>query len=237
MIGLVRRIVVISVVVLALFACGVVLALAASGGESTPISKTQAVVYAHAVNLRPGDVPGMHSFGGSEANGQAQVVKFQLTPATGCGSPDSGEEFAVLSPVFRRLGGKQRASVGGYLSLPAEGLHSKVAVKQSAAEQERDFSAVVCDNGHIEKSTRSARHQVLPSPLPTVRVLGRRTWRTAPRAMFGTANVTVYSDRFSFVVGPAEIVLAVTSAPGPPHTERERRLVSLLYRRAEAHKL
>jgi hypothetical protein len=235
MIVLVRRIVVISAVVLALLACGVVGALAAPGGESTPISRTQAVAYAHAVNLRPGDVPGMHSFGGSEANGL--VVKFRLTPATGCGSADSGEEFDVYSPVFRRLGRRHRASVHGYLSLPAEGLHSKVDVKQSAAEQERDFSAVMCDNAHIVKTRRSARHQVLPSPLPGVGLLGTRTWRTAPKAMFGTANVTLYSDRFSFVVGPAEIVLAITSAPGPPRTELERRLLSLLYSRAEAHKL
>jgi hypothetical protein len=232
MIVLVRRIVVISVVVLTLLACGVVVALAASGGESAPISMTHAVAYAHTVNLRPGDVPGMHSFGGLDATGQ--VVNFQLTPVRGCGSVDRGKEFDVYSPIFRRPGRAQRR---GYLPLPAEGLHSKVAVKPSAVEQERDFSAFVCDNARIEAMRRSARHQVLPSPLPGVRVFGTRTWRTAPRAMFGTADVTLYSDRFNFVVGPAEIVLVIGRAPSPPRTELERRLLSLLYSRAEAHKL
>ncbi len=199
------------------------------------MTRAKAVAYAQAVNLRPGDVPSMHAFGGLEATGQ--IVHFQLTPVRSCGSADSGEEFDVYSPTFRRLGRVQRARVSGYLSLPAEGLHSKVAVKQSAAEQERDFSAHVCDNAHFEATRRSARHQDLPSPLFGVRILGVRTWRTAPRVMFGTANVTLYSDRFSFVVGPAEIVLAITSTPGPPRTELERRLLLLLDSRAKAHRL
>jgi hypothetical protein len=171
----------------------------------------------------------MHSFGGREPNGV--VVSFQLTPAPGCGSAENGEEFDVFSPTFRRLDRTR------HVSLRAEGLHSRVAVKLSAIEAEHDFYAFVCDNAHNEELIRSARHQVLPSPLPGVRVFGTRDSRTASRTMFGTAKVTLYSDRFIFVVGPAEIVLAVTSAPRPPRAELERSLLSLLYRRAEAHKL
>jgi hypothetical protein len=172
----------------------------------------------------------MHGFGGLENNGE--VVNFRLTPARGCGSGDSGTEFDMFSPSFRRLG-SGRPVGGGYMSLPTEGLHSKVAVKASAAEQERDFSAHVCDEAH----SRRPRTRALPSPLARVRIVGKRSWPTAPRAIFGTANVTLYSDRFTFVVGPAEVVLVVSSAPGPPNAERERRLLGLLYSRAEAHKL
>jgi hypothetical protein len=50
--------------------------------------------------------------------------------------------------------------------------------------------------------------------------------------MFRSRNVALYRDRFTFVVGPAEVVLAVSSAPRPPRAEPERRLVSLLYERA-----
>jgi hypothetical protein len=218
-------------------ACSVTgLVLTGCGGGSGHITKARAVAYARAVNLRRSDVPGMASFGGLEANGE--VVNFQLTPAPGCGSADSGEEFDVYSPMFRRLGKGQGARVGGgYLSLPAEGVHSKVAVKQSTAEDERDFSALVCGNAHFEATRHTPRHRGLPSPLSGVRVLGVRTWTIAQRATFGTANVSVYNDRFSFVVGPAEVELAVTSAPGPPRAELERHLLSLLYGRAEAHKL
>jgi hypothetical protein len=236
MIAPVRRMVVISAPLLTLLACGAAVALAASGGESTPISKAHAVAFAHAVNLRAGDVPDLRSFGrrGGDAAGQVVSLWFRLTPMSGCGSADRGEEFDVFSPIFRRLDTKR---IGRHVSLPAEGLQSKVAIKQSAAEQERDFAAHLCDEAHFEAARRSARRQDLPSPLPGVRVLGVRTWRTAPRAWFGTANVTMYSDGFSFVVGPAEIVLAITSAPRPPRAELEQRLLSLLYGRAEAHKL
>jgi hypothetical protein len=206
----------------------------ASGhSASVPITRAQAVAFARAVNLRSGDVPGMHGFGGRETNGS--VVSFRLTPTHGCGYADSGEEFDVYSPVFRRL--DRRRVGGGYLSLPAEGLHSKVAVKQRAAEQERDFSAHVCDEAQSEAAGRSTRTQALPSPLPGVRMLGERTRRAVPKDVFGTSNVALYSDRFSFVVGAAEVVLVVSSAPGPPHAELERRLLSLLYDRAEAHKV
>jgi hypothetical protein len=58
MILLVRRLAVISVVVLAVLASRVVVALAASGGESRPITKAQAVAFANAVNLRQADLPG-----------------------------------------------------------------------------------------------------------------------------------------------------------------------------------
>lgn len=55
--------------------------------------------------------------------------------------------------------------------------------------------------------------------------------------MFGPTKVRLYSDGFRFVVGPAEVKLAVTSAPRPPNAELERRLLALLYSRATAQKL
>jgi hypothetical protein len=54
---------------------------------------------------------------------------------------------------------------------------------------------------------------------------------------FGTHNTTLYTDGFRFVVGPAEVLLAVISAPRPPRAEFERRLLQLLYSRAKAHRL
>jgi hypothetical protein len=202
-----------------------------SGGDH--ITKSQAVGYARAVNLRPGDVPGMSSEGGHEPNGA--VVGFEVTPSRGCGASDRGERFDFYSPIFRGSRGERRATArGGYLRLPAEGLHSKIAVMKNAAEQERDFSALGCD---LLSEAPRRKAQRLPSPLPGPRVLGLRTWRTAPTYMFGTTNVLIYSDGFRFVMGPAEIKLAVTSAPRPPSAELERRLLSLLYSRAKAHRL
>jgi hypothetical protein len=206
------------------------------GSHQRGIARAEAVAYAHAVNLRPSDVPGMSGVVGHEQNGQ--IVNFRLTPERGCGAEDSGEEFVVYSGIFRRSSRGQRGRVvGAYRSLPAEGLHSRVAVMQSTAEQERDFAASLCDHARSEAARGVTRSQDLPSPLPGLRVLGVRSWRVAPKSVFGIANVTLYDDHFSFVVGPAEIVLNLNSAPRPPSPELERRLLSLLYNRAKAHKL
>jgi hypothetical protein len=203
----------------------VVLASGCGSGDHR-VTRAQAIAFARAVNLRR--VVGMSSEGGHEPNGQ--VVRFELTPSHGCGPSDRGERFDFYSPIFRRSRGERRGPAGGHVPLPTEGLHSKVSVLQSAAEQERDFSARACDTRSEAKKPNAQR---LPSPLLGVRVLGLRTWRTAPRYMFGPTNVLLYSDGFHFVVGPAEVKLAVMSAPRPPNAEREHYLLLLLYNRAK----
>ena len=63
-------------------------------------------------------------------------------------------------------------------------------------------------------------------------MLGLRTWRSAPSDIFGRTNAVLYSDGFHFVMGAAEVKLAVSSAPHPPDAGREHYLLSLLYNRA-----
>jgi hypothetical protein len=192
------------------------------GSHEARTTRAEALAFGHAVNLAPDDVPGMHSFGSREPSGS--IVHFQLTPRSGCGATDRGERFDVYSPAFSTARGDPQP-------LPAEDLHSRVAVMRTAGEQGRDFAANVCSTKKSEASTGTTRTQTLPSPLPGVEVFGLRTWTVAPSYKFG-AGVSQYSDRFSFAVGPAEVVLAITSAPRPPRAGRERSLVSLLYERA-----
>jgi hypothetical protein len=99
---------------------------------------------------------------------------------------------------------------------------------RSAAVASRDFAAAhTCLRN---KRTPAGSTQVLRSPLPAIEVNGEREHVHAPQFVF-------YRDRFSFVVRAAEIVLNIESAPRPPHTGVERRLLLLLNNRAEAHKL
>jgi hypothetical protein len=204
------------------------LAPGCGGGHSSNVTRAQAVAFARSVNLRARDVPEMHAFFGREDNGE--LVRFELIPQHGCGAIDRGERIDVNSPIF---------SLGhGYPTpLPAEGLHSRIQVMRSSGEQERDFAARACDVRRSESKRGAAREIDLPSPLPGIRVHAVRTWQVAPRYMFARANITRYSDRFTFSVGPAEVILSVAGAPHPPRAELERRLLSLLYRRAAAHKL
>ncbi len=202
-----------------------VLPLSGCGSEAHRVTRAQAIAFADEVNLR--HVLGMSSEGGHEPNGQ--VVRFELTPSHRCGPSDRGERFDFYSPIFRQSGRGHREHADPPVPLPAEGLHSKISVMVSAAEQEHDFSALDCD---ARSGAKKPNAQRLPSPLPGVRVLGLRTWSSAPRSIFGGTNAVLYSDGFRFVVGAAEVKLAVSSAPHPPDARREHYLLSLLYSRA-----
>jgi hypothetical protein len=201
------------------------LLMSGCGSEGHRVTRAQAAAFANEVNLR--HVLSMSSEGGHEPNGQ--VVRFEVTPSHRCGPSDRGERFDFYSPIFRQSGGGHHAHAGPPVPLPAEGLHSKISVMESAGEQERDFSALGCDARSEAKKPNAQR---LPSPLSGVRVLGLRTWRSAPSDIFGRTNAVLYSDGFHFVVGAAEVKLAVSSAPHPPDAGREHYLLSLLYNRA-----
>jgi hypothetical protein len=211
----------------ALGGAALVLLASGCGGGTHRVTRAQALAFGREVN--PRQILGMSSEGGHEPDGE--VARFELIPSRGCGRAIRGERFDFYSPIFRRSRGRQRVHPSGsHLPLPIEGLHSKVSVMQSAAAQGRDFSARVCD---MRSRATKPDAQRLPSPLLGVRVLGLRTWRPSPRYMFGPANVRLYSDGFSFVVGSAEVKLAVTSSPRPPNAGLEHYLLSLLYNRAK----
>jgi hypothetical protein len=199
-----------------------------SGGHRG--TRAEAIAFAGGVNLRAGEfTENVSSEGAPEPDGA--VVRFEVTPPRGCGPSYRGERFDFYSPVFRPSARARRVRLaGGHLSLPAEGFHSKVSVMKSAGEAQRDFSANAC----AARAAAEAHHaQLLPGPaLPMVRLLGLRTWRTAPSYMFERTDVRLYSDGFRFVMGAAEVKLAVTSAPRPPRAELERHLLSVLYNEA-----
>lgn len=211
----------------ALGGAAIVLLASGCGGGTHRVTRAHALVFAREVNLT--QILGMSGEGGHEPDGG--VSRFELTPSLGCGRAIRGERFDFYSPIFRRSRGRQRVRPSGsHRPLSLEGLHSKVSVMQSAAAQGRDFSARLRD---MRSKATKPDAQRLPSPPLGVNVLGLRTWRRAPRHMFGPADVLLYSDGFSFVVGPAEVKLAVTSSPRPPNAGLEHYLLSLLYDRAK----
>ena len=237
MIGLVRRIVAISVVVLALFACGVVVALAASGGESTPLSKTQAVAFARAVNLRASDLPGakteeVPSYERAQNEREAQV---SWAKTIRCARHD----LAVRRPI----------DVGAPVSLLLAGRYvgDGVRVMPSETVAASEVGAFASKRGHLcfaraaQVSVTSANEPPEnPEPLKTTFLqLGRSLGVGAigvQTVSSATGSRALYSDAVLFRVGSAEIeFFAFGKQPFPAATER--RLLSLLYRRAEAHKL
>jgi hypothetical protein len=241
MIVFVRRIIVISVVVVALLAGGVVVALAAPGGESRPISKARAEAFAHAVNLRAGDLPGakreeVPSYERAQDEREAQV---SWAKTVRCARHD----LAVHRPIH----------VGAWKLILFDGpwtVIDAVRVMPSESVAASEVGAFASKPGHVcfaraaQPSVTSANEPPKkPEPLKTTFLqLGRSLGagaigvQTVTNAPISTTGSTLYSDAVLFRVGAAEILfVAAGKQPFPAATEGK--LLSLLHSRAEAHRL
>jgi hypothetical protein len=217
---------------------------ASSTGESTLLSH-RAVAYANAVNLRAGDVPGL-------AASRLRLKNTRhgwLDPVEGCDGGGGQKVTGIISPRF-----SASLDHGGVLTLlPLEAVQSTVFPAVSPATASRALQAAVSARGlsclkQILGSAESQaehgpREPILtqievsapPSPLRNVRVYGLRT--TAKSDFSTTSRSNYYEEFFAFMVGSTVITLNATGDPHPVPAGTERRLLSLLYNRAEAHKL
>ncbi len=179
----------------------------------TPITSAQALAYAHAVNLRAGDLPGTTS------KRYVEVVKYQRKhgPFPRCSHLPAGELLMkVQSPIFGSAYWWARSTVAAMSS------DTFAATYVSALGNPND------------------RHCLLP-PQPELKV-AFGTLPIAPPSMglratdgAGTPAQT-HQDFFAFAAGRAVVTLTISGSRTPPLTT-DRRLLSLLYQRAKAHKL
>jgi hypothetical protein len=219
-------------------------AVVGAASSSAPVTKGQAAAYAHAVNLLPADLPDM-TIVASEREGKAPTPgDRELATCDGGPNPDR-----VISKI-------KSATFKGSVEGVQEEIKSSVEVEPTealAAENRRvalsgrflrclgrllPQTFAKADGGgraHWGRATVSR----LPTPLPgTAGSFGVQitTTVTTP-ARVGQPPIPVYIDEFGFVSGSAEIGLSVFGAPQPVPTETTERLLALLHRRAEAHKL
>lgn len=229
---------------------------ASSGGVSTAFTKAQAIAYADAVNLRAGAVPG---FLGGLLPHKREITHGPFGGAMErCdGGVVGGEVIGIISQGFTRDIAR-RAPPSAQLSLASdEEVQSAVFLTGSASLASREFAAIdsararPCLKRLYEEETATKVRKgasaekplfshveisALRSPLRGVSVYGLRM--TAPVALSGTkGHFIYYQDSFGFVIGPALITLSVAGYdPGVLPSATERRLLALLYQRAEAHK-
>jgi hypothetical protein len=225
MIRLVRQIVVTWLFLVA------TVALAAGCGTDSPapngsVTKVQAAAYAKAVNLRQGDLPPTRP-------GLPLLTVF--VPRSGSGVFFCGHGTAATNrapPAY-----SPAIEGGGVVAI------SGVRVMLSKLVAAIEVAALTVEHRHMCGEAPSRQQVGGPLPLrigvPAAHpALGARTISAVPRrAVRGEPQTRFYSDTFVFAVGPAEIALIVSSVQKPPPTAFERHLVSLLYSRAEAHKL
>jgi hypothetical protein len=209
-----------------------------------PVTKAQAA-YAHAVNLRAGDVPGL-------AASRLHLPKTRhgwLDPVEGCDGSGGQKVTGIISPRF-----SASLDHGGVLTLlPLEAMQSTVFPAVSPVTASRELQSAVSARGRsclkqilgsTENQAEHGRREPIltqievsapPSPLRNVRVYGVRM--TAKSDFGTTSRSNYYEEFFAFVVRSTVITLNATGDPHPIPPATERRLLSLLYSRAKTHAL
>jgi hypothetical protein len=208
-------------------AAGMIAGCGGSGSESGAsgqVSRAQALAFAHAVNLRPADIP------------KAKPKSFETTTAHAGSKPESAE-FLCAPPSTRKhaLGEVRSATfarTGGIANSAVRVLDSEAAATAAVAAlaKQHALSCLPASEGTLRVSVSQ-----LPATLPGGHPVA--ALRTTASATGASNGPHFYTDTYVFSAGPAEVALAVVSALKTPDVTTEQRLLALLYARALAHKL
>jgi hypothetical protein len=224
MITRVIRLAAILVILVALTGCAVTVALAVPASASAPVTKTEGVAFARAVNLQAGDLPGATEPVMGSAHG------------AGCGRPSGKRSHPVVD---------EASVLSDHFWLVASG----VRVMKTEALAEAEVSAFASRRGRVclarelgegvrveGKTVRSVLIKV--TVVPTAKALGPGAigLHVLAKRPHTPKTAILYASGFVFRVGPAEIEF-VRLGERPFPTATEWRLLGLLHSRAEAHKL
>lgn len=196
---------------------------------------------ANAINLRPGDVPGLA--GRFERDREARSG-----PLGNCDEASARGLAGFLSQRFTR---------GGASVLPTESVSSGVYVMASETQADRELVALGssqargCIRHDVERTIandkRDGAEPFLEAPVevlalaPLLRPLPvagmRRITHLAAASRFSDGRSKIYLDQCVFVVGRVLVDLLAVGSPHPFSLVTERRLLTLLDGRAHAHRL
>lgn len=205
-----------------------------ASGASSAVTKAHASAYAHAVNLRAADVPGL-----AFVSAETETAKGGFaTELTRCGGALPGTQAgSIHSARFTRGSGPGLETVKSGVQVVAS---AAVAARNVAANQSAGVRA--CFARAVRSLGPAPDLHVAISSLPT-RLAGVEASfglrigvvSTPPRER----PFRVYQDILGFASGPAEIALTTTRTrvSGTTPSASERRLLSLLYRRASTYPL
>jgi hypothetical protein len=210
------------------------------GSAATALARAQARAFAHAVNLRAGDLPGFRPSSADEHHGAGEKrlerELFRCVGSTGAGdqlvessSGDFEHHASILSLTL-----SSEVNVAPTPALAAKELtafHSGVLPKCLS----HYFSGLL-----DSQSFRGAR----VSPVSTKQGSPPAAGATGSFGLRFTATVTLhhipiplYIDILGFVKGSAEISLFATGLPEPVPAKIEEHLFTLLLERAKTHKI
>lgn len=209
---------------------------------SGPITKAQAVAYAHAVNLRAGDLPGFTSSRSeTEAPKPGQLALEEIrcsggvSPARRIAKMES-TEFSSGRVFY----GKVMKSTVEVWPTPAVVASSNVLSHKSRARA--CFVRFLKALHERTNQERKGRMQIgpftiatVPNPLPGVSDSFLTAINETRLLRSGAIRAHIYRDIFGFTTGPAEIELEAIGIGRPVPTSAEAQALQLLLDRAMAN--
>jgi hypothetical protein len=227
-----------------LLAGGVTIALASSVPARKPITRAQALAYAKAVNLRASDLPGATSIKGEIFGREAvqyEALKCGLQSRPGIVPVGGGESWltnrrALADSVVAGVGSLVVVAPSNYYAeveiagLQSRGGHTCLAraLGRALAFETHGQS----ESSHTVKVTVVPIGKYVAGVHLDIHVLAKLPPIEGVKPEARYINV----DAAFFRVGPADIAFFALGGTRFP-AATERRLLSLLYARAEAHKL
>jgi hypothetical protein len=203
---------------------------------STPITKAQAVAFAHSVNLRAADLPARQWLVGDPETVWTRAKHGELL----CRSTraPSSKVMRINSPVLRLKPGGQAAYPHSARVQSIVYVMANTQLARQELASARNCVARQLARGTLETIGFGPEHFApLHATLPGVPVAELRSWVTLPELTANGLSVRSYEDRFVFVVGRVQVALSATESPHPFSTATESHLLTMLYSRAEAQEL
>ncbi len=213
---------------------------------STPPTRTSATAYAHTVNLRAADVPGMSA---SSAEGE-----LPQTPSRSRSNAEFARCFGGVGPHVRLVKIHSPEFSAGRAG-QSQIVQSTVEVWPTAALVARNNASYFSPRGRkcFVRYSQEARRELSKRPVAKLQ-LGRIRIATVAAPLPGTSRgrlrtidetllhdgrvrVHVFHDIFTFISGPVEIELDATGISKPVPTETDERLLTLLLERVKTAKL
>ncbi len=209
---------------------------------SGPITKAQAVAYAHAVNLQAGDLPG---FTIDESEMEApKPGRYGLEDIRCSGGINPARRIAKIASTEFSAGGafygKVVKSIVEVWPTPA-----LVAFNNTRSHSSRGRACMVREVEAVNKQInreRKGRRPIgsftittVPNPLPGVSHSFLTTINETRLLRTGAIRAHIYRDIFGFITGPAEIELEAIGFGHPVPTSTVAKALQLLLDRATAN--
>jgi hypothetical protein len=210
-------------------------------------ARAHAAAYAHAVNLRAGDVPGMISRVREHRAAAPPLGAAVARCAGGVSRPD--QIIGIRSPRFRnRTPALRPGQSAASTRLSTEALTSEVYVMRSEALARQDVAAAASARARacivsIRKRAEAGgfEHHVQVSalhvPLAGAGAYGVRISGVEAGEHGSSGGTRIYADTYGFALGRAEVVLRASGVGHPVKPSTVDRLLAVLYSRAKAHQL